>query len=157
MIWIFVLCTLLNVLISTVKTIVTISGSKLSAAIWNAVSFGLYTYIVILTANSSLTIVEKIAITAVCNFIGVYGIKFLEEKLRKDRLWKIEMTVPAENRERLVNVLATANIPYNYIEGIGKYNIVNAYTATQAQTKIVRAAAESTGAKLFASETKLTH
>lgn len=152
---IFVVCTLLNVLIATIKSIMTIKGSKLSAAIWNAVSCGLYTYIVILTANSSLSIFAKILITAGCNFVGVYGIKYLEEKMRKDRLWKIEMTVPAENRERLVNVLAVANIPHNYIEGIGKYSIVNAYPATHDQTKIVRSAAEATHAKLFASETKL--
>ena len=83
---IFVACTLLNVVLATIKSVMTIKGSKASAAVWNALSFGLYAYIVILTANAPITTFWKVFITASCNLVGVYGVKLVEERMRKDKM-----------------------------------------------------------------------
>lgn len=152
---IFALCTLLNVVLATIKSVMTIKGSKISAAVWNALSFGLYTYIVILTANADLTTLEKVIITVICNLIGVYAVKLVEEKMRKDRLWKWEVTVQNSQVLDTCHALTEAGISYNYIENVGKHTIFNIYAQNQKESMVVEQVIKQTGAKAFASETKL--
>ena len=75
---IFIGCTFANVIISTIKSVMTIKGGKINAAIWNALGYGLYSYIVIITATAPITTLEKVLITVGCNLIGVYGVKLVE-------------------------------------------------------------------------------
>ena len=93
---IFIVCTFANVIISTIKSVMTIKGGKVAAAVWNALAFGLYAYIVVLTATAPVSTIWKVAITAGCNLIGVFCVKLVEEKLRKDKIWKLELTVRNE-------------------------------------------------------------
>lgn len=155
MLIIFALCTLLNVVLATIKSVMTIKGTKISAAIWNALSFGLYSYIVILTATADLTTLEKVIITVICNLIGVYVVKLVEEKMRKDKIWKLEMTIHNDMKAPAMHgALNGANIPNNYIEA-GKYAIFNCFCATKADTDKALEIGKIYGAKTFASETKL--
>ena len=59
----YIVFNVLNVIIQTVKSIVTIKCNKWVASVVNAVAYGLYTYIVILTA-SDLDLWFKIIVTA---------------------------------------------------------------------------------------------
>lgn len=154
MIFIFTLCTALNVILATIKSVQTVNGTKMSAAFWNALSFGLYSYIVVLTATADLTTVEKVIITMVCNLICVYGVKWVEEKMRKDRLWKVELTVMTDTRNMFITFLKEHNISFNYID-IGERTIFNTYCKTQKDTAIVHNWAKRHNAKYFATETKL--
>lgn len=154
MLLLFALCTLLNVVLATIKSVMTIKGSKISAAVWNALSFGLYSYIVILTATADLTTIEKIAVTVVCNLIGVYGVKWVEEKMRKDRLWKVEMTVRKENAEALCKALSKAGIS-NYYVPVGNHVVFNCFCNTKAETELATSCGNTYSAKMFANETTL--
>ena len=154
----FIICTFANVVLSTIKSVMTIKGGKVSAAIWNALAFGLYSYIVVLTATAPISTLGKVLVTVGCNLVGVYGVKLFEEKLRKDRLWKVEMTVPKDYgfvAPAMHGALNSANIPNNYIEA-GKYAIFNCYCATKADTETAITIGADYGAKFFASETTLT-
>lgn len=151
----FIACTFANVILSTVKSVMTIKGGKVNAAIWNALAFGLYSYIVVLTATAPISTLGKVIITVGCNLIGVYCVKLVEEKMRKDKIWKIEITVPADKQAQFIKELKGVDIPFNYIEGIGKYTIFNVYAPTKQHTDCVLAHAKSIGAKTFASETTL--
>lgn len=157
MLWLFILCTFTNVVLSTVKSVMTIKGGKVSAAIWNALAFGLYSYIVVLTATAPISTLGKVLVTVGCNLVGVYGVKLVEEKMRKDRLWKIEMTVKNDYgmvAAAMHGALNEANIPNNYVEA-GKYAIFNCYCATKADTENAVTIGANYGAKYFASETTL--
>ena len=152
----FIVMNVLNVIIQTVKSICTIKCGKAVAAIVNAVAYGLYTYIVVLTM-CELPLLAKCLIVAGCNFVGVYVVKLIEEKARKDKLWKVEATIPnqgifAENDDCLIE-LKKANIPMNYID-INKYILVNCYCATQAESKVVKEILNKYNAKYFVSESK---
>lgn len=158
MLILFIVCTFANVVLSTIKSVMTIKGGKVYAAIWNALAFGLYSYIVVLTATADISTFGKVAITMGCNLVGVYGVKLLEEKLRKDRLWKVEMTVKNDYgmvAAAMHGALNGANIPNNYVEA-GKYAIFNCYCATKADTETAITIGADYGAKFFASETTLT-
>ena len=154
MLILFVVMSIINVIIQTVKSIATIKCGKFAAAIINAVAYGLYTYVIVLTANDNIDLLAKCFIVAGCNFVGVYVVKFFEEKARKDKLWKVEATVPASMINPLHNALKDCGIAHNYIEGVGQYTIFNIYCPTQADSIAVRKVLESKNAKYFVSESK---
>ena len=154
MLILFIVMSIVNVIIQTVKSIATIKCGKLAAAVINAVAYGLYTYVIVLTANDSIDLLAKCFIVAGCNFVGVYVVKFFEEKARKDKLWKVEATVPASMVDPLHNALKDCGIAHNYIESVGQYTIFNIYCPTQADSIEVRQVLESKNAKYFVSESK---
>lgn len=149
---IFIAFNALNVVIQTIKSIATIKCGKTMAAIVNAIAYGLYTYIVVLTV-CELPLWEKILVVALCNFVGVWVVKYVEEKMRKDKLWKVEATVYAHNTAALDIALTECHIPHNYINA-GKYSIFNCYCATQEESRQVKKALDEIGAKFFVSESK---
>lgn len=151
----FVIANLLNVIIQTIKSIATIKCGKGIAAWVNGIAYGFYTYIVILM-SADLPLLAKCFIIGICNLIGVYVVKFFEEKARKDRLWKVEATFPKkENFVHNMKVWADVNhISYNYIN-IDKYIIVNFYSANQKESAVIREFIKKFNGKYFVSETKV--
>ena len=150
---IFIAFNALNVVIQTIKSIATIKCGKTMAAIVNAIAYGLYTYIVVLTV-CDLPLWEKIVVVALCNFMGVWVVKFFEEKMRKDKLWEVKATIHAPYTESLHAELNKANIPHNYIENVGKYTIFNLYCETQADSRKAKEILDYHKAKYFVSESK---
>jgi hypothetical protein len=119
---IFTLATVVNVSLSTIRAICTIKCGKTVSAIANAVCYGFYPLVIMLTAQGTVDIIANMVITAIANFVCVYLIKLAEEKARKDKLWKVEATFPhKENFIHNLKVWAEINhIPLNYID-IDKY------------------------------------
>lgn len=150
----FVVFNIVNVIIQTIKSIVTIKCNKWVAAVVNAIAYGLYTYIVVLTA-SNLDLWFKITVTATANLVGVFVVKWVEEKRRKDKLWKVEFTVNGILTHTVDELLKLAKVPHNYIEKVGKYTIFNAYCATQKESESVKEIIKKYNAKYFVSETKI--
>ena len=149
----FVVMNIVNVVIQTIKSIATIKCGKWGAAIINALAYGLYTYIVVLTM-CDLPLLAKCLIVAGANFVGVYVVKLIEEKMRKDKLWKVEATVLRGYTERLHNALDYLNIPHNYLENVGPYTLFNIYCATQKESALAKEILEKHDAKYFVSESK---
>ena len=134
----------------TVKSIATLKCGKGIAAVVNAITFALYT-VVTVYMMCELPLILKAIVVGLCNLIGVYIVKFCEEKARKDKLWKVELTVPHRYLNSVDWDLRT--VPHSYID-IDKYVIFNFYCATQAESKKVKDIAEQYQAKYFVSESK---
>ena len=149
---IFVVLSIINVVLNTFKTTITVKGGKLAAALINAVTFFVYTYVIIYT-SCDLPMFLKASVTAIINFVGVYAVKWFEEKARKDQLWKVEATIPAKYTDAVHFDLK--DVPHNYIENVGKYTIFNFYCATQADSTKVKDIINQYEAKYFVSETKI--
>ena len=153
MLVIFIVLTILNVVIQTVKSIATIKCGKTVASLINAVAYGLYTYVIFFTSSEGLDLHAKAVITAVANLIGVYIVKWAEEKARKDKLWKLELACPIVHHNDLHALLKERNIPHNYVEA-GKWVIFNCYCATQEDTRIVTDLGRKRECKFSAYESK---
>ena len=149
----FIVCNIINVIIQTVKSIVTIKCGKTMAAVVNAIAYGFYTYIVILTM-SDLPLFTKCIIVALCNLIGVYVVKLLEEKSRKDKLWLVKFTIPTHRAETAKELLDNKNIPYTYFN-LTKYFVFDTFCETQADTQKVLDICKICEGKAFATENKL--
>lgn len=151
--WIFVVLNVVNVVIQTVKSIATIKCGRVSAAIINAVAYGLYTIVLVYTV-CDLNLWLKAVVVAVANLIGVYIVKLIEEKKRKDKLWKVEATIPKEHTDELHYELKVRNVPHNFIEDVGQYTVFNIYCNTQKESAIARVLLNQYYAKYFVSESK---
>ena len=150
---VFIVMNVLNVIIQTIKSICTIKCGKATAAVVNAIAYGLYTYIVVLTM-CELPLLAKCLIVAGCNFVGVFVVKFFEEKARKDKLWKVEATVNYADYENLNFDLNNHFIEHNYILLGNKYAVFNIYCPTQEQSKFAKKILNQYNAKYFVSESK---
>ena len=155
---IFAIATVVNVTLSTIRSICTIKCGKWLSALSNAICYGFYPLIVMLTAKDTVSIVVNMAITAVANFICVWLIKWVEEKARKDKMWKVEMAIPAypelNSEFNLINDrLMQNNIPYNWHLMDGWY-IYNCYCMTKGQTAICTEIAKQCKGKISAYESQ---
>lgn len=149
----FIILNIFNVIIQTVKSLATVKCGKSVASIVNAVAYGLYT-IVTVYLLCDLDLWLKALIVALCNLVGVFVVKFFEEKARKDKLWKVEATVFNPYTESLHEELNSANLSHNYIENIGKYSVFNIYCETQTDSAKAKEILDRHKAKYFVSETK---
>ena len=148
----FILLNIANVIIQTIKSIATIKCGKTAAAVVNAVAYGLYT-IVTVYMLCELPLWWKAGIVALCNLVGVWVVKYFEEKARKDKLWKVEVTIPAEHAEQMLEDCQYYGLTYNYVD-INKYYLFNFYCPTQADSANVRKLLKSYDAKYFVVESK---
>lgn len=136
---------------STIKSIVTINGTPFSASMISALYYGYYNIVLIYTV-ADFPLWQKVLVTFGCNLVGVYAVKWAEAKGRKEKLWRIEVTVPGEFTKQLHERLNP--IPHNYIENVGKYSIFNIYCATQMESSQVKKILVDYNAKYFVTETK---
>lgn len=148
---IFAIATIVNVVLSTIRSITTIKGGKWLSATTNAICYGFYPLIVMLTAKDTVSIIVNMIITAVANFVCVWIIKLVEEKARKDKMWKVEVAIPNKYGNALHFDLR--GLPHNYIE-VGSWTMFNCYCMTQADTKMVVDLAKQYEGKISAYESK---
>lgn len=147
----FVCLSVVNVIMQTANHIITVKCNKYVAALSNAIAYGLYTIVLIYT-QSELPIFFKAGIVAAANLVGVFIVKFIEERNQKEKMWKIEMTIPTHFTEELDKQLAA--VPHHYFTITPKHTIFTFYCATHEQTEKVKASVKDYNAKYFVSESK---
>ena len=152
---VFVLLNIINVILQTVKSIATVKCGKWGASIMNAVAYALYTVVVVYMNADGLGILWKAVIIGVANLIGVYIVKYFEEKNRKDKLWKVEATVLRDWTNELHETLTNAELSHNYLENVGKYTLFNIYCETQEDSMAAKIILNNYNAKYFVSESKI--
>lgn len=96
---------------------------------------------------------QKCIITFVCNLLGVFIVKLIEEKMEKDKLWKVEVTVPAEVAEKVEIVLN--DISHSKINIDKEHTLFNFYCQDKGATRKVMEICDQFNGKYFASECKL--
>ena len=151
---VFVLLNIVNVILQTVKSIATVKCGKWGASIMNAVAYALYTVVVVYMNAEGLGIIWKALIIGLANLVGVFVVKYFEEKNRKDKLWKVEATIPNDGVVAVDSELAKIGIPHNWLPTSGNYSIFNIYCVTQKESHNVREILNRHNAKYFVSESK---
>ena len=151
---IFLLLSIVNVVFSTIRSITTIKSGKVVASL---ISGGYYAFynIMLIYIVADFSMWEKCLITFICNVIGVWLVKWVEEKMRKDKLWKVEVTVPNEQVESLLADCLYMNIEhYSYWDAYN-YKVFNFYCATQKESAEVRDLLKNYNVKYFVTESKV--
>lgn len=149
----FIILSIINVVFSTIRSITTIKSGKTMASLISGGYFAFYNIMLIYTV-ADFPMWEKCLITFICNVVGVWVVKFVEEKMRKDKLWKVEASVLRSKSDDVKELLSNARISYNYIEGVGKYDIFNIFCENQKQSIAVKEILKTYRVKYFVSESK---
>lgn len=149
---IFIVLSIINVIFSTIKSIVTVKGGAISASLLSALYYGYYNIVLIYTV-AEFPLWQKVVVTFGCNLIGVFIVKWAEAKAKKDKLWKVEATIEKIEFNQNKELLDLFKVPHNYID-IEKYVILNFYCATKKQSEIVKNLLDEMNAKYFVSESK---
>lgn len=151
---IYLVLQIVYVILNTVTNIAKIKCSKLVASVCSAVCYGFYVIVVVATA-SDYSIWVKMVLTAVTNLVGVYIGMLVMEKMRKDRLWKIEATIKGEEWSALALALAEKDISHTYIVLNDKLVVFNIYSKSQAESSIVKDLLAKYNAKYLITESTL--
>jgi uncharacterized protein YebE (UPF0316 family) len=117
---IFFILTLINVMLSTIKSIITVKGTRWQATLMNAIAYGFYT--IIIKQITSFNAVITVSVTIIANLIGVYSSMWILDKFKKDKLWTISVT--AKNGsigKEIISELRQQNIPFKMYDVIQQY------------------------------------
>ena len=154
---VFVICQFINVALNTAKTIIMHKEEKISSSIINAITYGFYAIIVVMTA-SALPLWITIVITIITNLIGVYGSMWLLERFKKDSLWEIVATTDRENLDRVREYLNILKISHNYnlIDNYENSKIVfRIYSENQDQSEKIKFILDKVNAKYIVHEERV--
>ena len=151
---IFIILSIINVVFSTVRSIVTINGNKWSASLLSGGYFAFYNIMMLYTV-ADYPMWAKCLITFICNVIGVWFVKWVEERNRKERLWKVELAIPYDGATTAREKLKEYNIPRNFVY-VGSWCMFNCYCMTQKDTSNSIQIAKTLGGKYSAYESEIT-
>lgn len=150
---IFSVLSLVNVIGSTFKSILTIKAGKSIAALVNAAYFAFYNIVMVYTV-ADFPMWEKCAITFLCNLVGVYVVKWVEEKKKPIKMWKIEMAIlSVYDADKIKEDIERQGIPCNYIF-VGGWTMFNCYCDTCEQSDYVNKLCKRLNGKISAYESK---
>lgn len=149
----FFILTALNVILSTIKSIVTVKGSPVIAASVNAGYYAFYNMVLIYTV-ADFPLWQKMVVTFICNLVGVWLVKYIESKREKEKLWLCKMTVPVEASEFVKKRLKDKNISNTYYE-FPTFTVFDCFCSSREETQAVVQLCKAFDGKMFASENKL--
>jgi len=127
--YLFFILQLINVILSTIKSIATIKGTRKSAALMNGIYYGYYTFVIKaistwefthffgLEINKEYTVWFAAGVTLITNVIGVWFSLYILAKLRdrnkKDELWLCKTTIKVAEYQKLVDTLHAENMKFS--------------------------------------------
>lgn len=154
---IFTILSFANVIFSTIRSLVTIKGGKWVASFVSATYFAYYNIVLIYTvAEFDLWI--KCVITFVANLFGVYIVKFIEEKMAKDKLWVYNATVKEDSTalKNIITLLKEMNIKCIYNEVVAnELYTMQIFSNSQKESAMIKSILENYKVKFYAVETKM--
>lgn len=131
---IFIVCSLINVILSTLKTLIMVNAGRGSAIVINAVCYGFYTLVV--KQLSSVDYLTAVIVTILANIVGVWISYKIMDLFKKDKVWRITVALKtADEFAKCVEQLAKYNIGYT---PIGKTNSIDIYSYNQNESSIIK-------------------
>lgn len=143
----FFILNLINVILGTMRSILTVKSTPFVAMLINTISYTFYAGIVKLTTNQSMTVV--LISTALTNIIGVSLARFILDKFKKDKLWRISATIKENSKDYLsiINQLESFNIEYNITPAAKEKIIIDIFSETQGQSALIKEIFQKTKVK----------
>ena len=131
---VFVICSLVNVILSTLKTLIMVNAGRKSAIVINAVCYGFYTFVVKQLAEVDYW--TAVLVTIGANIVGVWISYKIMDLFSKDKLWRITATLKNKNQfEECITQLKKYNISFTPIVYTNSLDI---YSYNQKESAIVK-------------------
>jgi hypothetical protein len=145
----FFLISLINVILSSTKSICTVRYGRGINVLANVVAYSFYTIVVKQTAELPLEI--TVLATAVANALGVWLSYAILDRFQKDRLWKIEVTLPKQYTDIVHSELK--DICHTYLDAGPKVRF-DFLCETRKETSRVIKLCRPYGGKFFTAENR---
>lgn len=131
---VFVVCSLINVILSTLKTLIMVNAGEKMSIVINAVCYGFYTLVV--KQLSSVDYATAVIVTILANIVGVWISYRIMDLFKKDKLWRITVTVKGKSKfMECIEQLQKYNIGFTPIE---KTNSIDIYSYNQKESAIIK-------------------
>ena len=150
----FVVLTIVNVVLQTARTIVTVKGGLFWSSLISSIAFGFYTIMIVWTI-CDLPMWLKATVTAFANFVGTYFVKYIEMKVRKDRLWMVDVVIYEKNLKYATDYLNEHEIKFSEmpISNSGSH-VFHIYSNTKEESSNIRELLKTFNAKYVVVESK---
>lgn len=131
---IFCICSLVNVILSTLKTLIMVNAGRGSAIVINAVCYGFYTLVV--KQLGAVDYLTAVVVTIAANIVGVWISYKIMDLFTKDKVWRITATLKDKAEfDECVKVLKQYNIGFSYIE---QTKAIDIYSYNQKESAVVK-------------------
>ena len=145
---VFCICSLINVILSTLKTLIMVNAGRGSAIIINAVCYGFYTLVV--KQLSSVDYMTAVVVTILANIVGVWISYKIMDLFKKDKLWRITVSLKnGKELEECIKQLEQYNIGFTQIKGCFSIDI---YSYSQSESSIIKSILSNYKHKYFIQE-----
>lgn len=148
---------LINVVLGTLRSILTVSAKAHVSALINAISFTFYNAVVKMITNQDMEIV--LVTTFFTNLLGVYLAKAILDMARKDKLWVFCATI--KNRsdndgiDTVIAMLDNAKIKYVYNTVVpNKLFTMQIFSYNQKESAMITQILKNYNIKYYITETK---
>lgn len=151
---IFIILNILNTVIGTKKSTSTINGTRFNASMWNGISYGVNT-IVVIYMSCELPLLLKALIVFATNFIGVFIVKTIDKMREKDKLWKVQLFGLVSEINSIINILNDMDIKFSIVNtNKEEFQYINIYCYSKEQSEVIKDISKFYKLKYFASEGK---
>ena len=131
---VFIVCSLINVILSTLKTLIMVNAGEKMSILINAICYGFYTLVV--KQLSSVDYATAVVVTILANIVGVWISYRIMALFTKDKLWRISVTLKTlEEKTECIENLKKYNIGFTPIE---KTNSIDIYSYNQKESVIIK-------------------
>lgn len=151
----FGLFTMINVVLQTMKSILTVKSGRQVAAIINAATYGFYT--IVLKQLADVPMVTSVIVTVVCNYVGVQIAIFILDRFKKDKMWIFEVTYLGNDIANFVSALENAGLKYVMNDAQymgGACQCLRIFAPTQLESSIASNILKGVNARYCVTETK---
>ena len=132
---IFSVSSLINVILSTLKTLIMVNSDRRAAILINAVCYGFYSLVV--KQLGAVDYVTAVVVTILANIVGVWISYKIMDLFKKDKLWRITVKLKTVDEfTECVQQLAKYNIGYTPINE--KTNSIDIYSYNQKESAIIK-------------------
>ena len=131
---IFIVCSLINVILSTLKTLIMVNAGEKMSIIINAVCYGFYTLVV--KQLTSVDYITAVVVTILANIVGVWVSYKIMDLFKKDKLWRITVTLKNDKEFKACqDKLLRYDIGFVTIKGTNSLDI---YSYNQKESAIIK-------------------
>lgn len=131
---VFCICSLINVILSTLKTLIMVNAGRNSSIAINAICYGFYTLVV--KQLGAVDYITAVVVTILANIVGVWISYKIMDLFKKDKLWRITVTLKSKKAlDECKANLEKYNIGFTPIE---KTNSIDIYSYNQKESAIIK-------------------
>lgn len=134
--WIFIAIQLVNVILSTIKSIVTVNGSRMSASVINAISYTFGAVITKLLTEQSFEV--AIVVTFITNIVDVWLGKYIIDKRQPERLWTVNATVRSKEKQALEDKLKSRSIQFILLPAENDRYLYTIFARSKAESSLLQ-------------------